>query len=798
MREKWEVWVKRPVLWFLLVYLAGILLSMYIPINSVALFLLILAFVIIGFVFHRKTLFLQKALFPLLLVLIFLFGGMRGNMHHEKENPLKPFVNSKISLQGIIKGSPQIEEDRVIYIIETSAVKVNDVAKPIKARVKVSVYPDAYGPEEAASINYFTGDLLQVSGEVKEPTGPRNPKSFDYKGYLARRNIYSTISVKERNVALVKKAHIISLDRLLASFRSRASEILEKVIGGREGNFLKAILLGERWMIEPDIEDYFTKTGLAHILAISGLHIGYLVMLLSLIQSLFRLRMGPAFLFQAIILILYCLMTGASPSVTRAVIMALIHLGARALGRKTDIINSAGTAAFLILLIRPMDFLEVSFQLSFLAVCSIGLFQETISNYMRFFPKKIGSLISAGLSAQIGTLPLTTYHFNMISPVSILANLIVLPILGIVTAGGFIVLFVGMILPGVASSIAFPIRLLCSLIFLVTDLSAELPYAYFRVVSPSILTIAFFFLLLWIISRERPGFVRMPSLVCGGLVVTYLLIQLFIGLIAPKELKLVFIDVGQGDSCFIQTPDRRNILIDGGGREGVDTGEDILLPFLLKNGITSLDLVIMSHGHDDHITGLNTVLSELKTEAFMEFPPKAETPTYKELKSIVARKKIPVITAARGESYTVGNETWLHILYPDLNVAEAFYEGNENNLSLVILLECGDASVLFTGDIERSIEYYLTGRMDKQASILKVPHHGSNTSSTDAFLEKASPQAAVIQTGTNMFGHPTPQTLERLASNEITVYRNDLHGAVILNYGKDGWVINTMLGTNEN
>ncbi|MDD2504093.1 MAG: DNA internalization-related competence protein ComEC/Rec2 [Clostridia bacterium] len=773
-------------------------MSLYLPISSLALFLVIVIFVAIGILLHRKTSFLQKALFPLLLVLILLFGGMRGAVYNEKENPLKPFIDSEINLQGLVKGAPQVEEDRVIYIIQTSAVKVKDAVYPIQAKIKVSVYPDAYGPEAAISSIKYTGDLLQVSGVLKEPTGPRNPKGFDYKSYLARRNIYSTISIRERNVTLIKEANTISLDRLLASFRNRASEALEKVVGGREGNFLKAVLLGERWMIEPETEDNFTKTGLAHILAISGLHIGYLVVLLNLIRSLFRLRMGPAFIFQAVILILYCLMTGASPSVTRAVIMALIYLGARALGRKTDLINSAGTAAFLILLIRPMDFLEISFQLSFLAVCSIGLFQEPLQNSMSFIPKKVSSLISIGLSTQLGTLPLTTYYFNLISPVSILANLLVLPVLGIVTAGGFLLLLTGMLVPNIASIAALPIKLLCSLIFLVTDFAAGLPYAYFRVVSPSIFTIICAFLFLWMISRERPSFIRHPSLACGALIIVYLTGQLLMGLSTPKELKLVFLDVGQGDCCFIQTPDQKNILIDGGGQEGVDIDEDVLLPFLLKNGYPSLDLVIMSHGHDDHITGLNTVIAELRTKAFMEYPPKTETPIYQELKNTVNRKKVPVITAVRGESYPVGNETWLHILYPNTNAAETFYEGNDNNLSLVILLECGDASVLFTGDIEKGVEYYLTGRMNKQVSILKAAHHGSNTSSTDAFLEVVSPKYAVIQSGVNPFGHPNPNTLERLTSHDVAVYRNDLHGAVMLNYGKDGWVVKTMLDVNEN
>ena len=145
MRGKWEIWIRRPVLWFLLVYLVGLVISMYLPVSSMVLFLTIIIFAVIGILLHRKALLLQSALFPLLLILIFLLGGMRGNMHHEKENPLTAFVNSEISMQGLILGAPQVEDDRVIYIIQTTAVKIKDDVFPIQAKVKVSVYPDANG-----------------------------------------------------------------------------------------------------------------------------------------------------------------------------------------------------------------------------------------------------------------------------------------------------------------------------------------------------------------------------------------------------------------------------------------------------------------------------------------------------------------------------------------------------------------------------------------------------------------------------------------------------------------------------
>ncbi len=781
--KKQDIWVKRPVLWFLTAYAAGIVISIYLPVKPIYIFLTMAVISAAGAFAGRKQ------LFPTLLALILLFGCLRGSIYYERGNPLAVFLDKEVTMQGVIKGAPQVEDDRVLYIIQTNEVKAEGHVFPVKTKVRVGVYPSKYGEEAKIKTIYNTGDIVQITGTIKQPSGPRNPKGFDYRSYLKRRGIYSSVSTKEDNMVLMNKGNAFSLDGVLAMLRNRSSNILEQAVGGREGNFLKAILLGERWLVEPEVEDAFTKTGLAHILAISGLHIGYLVILLSFLQSLLGLRKGTALLFQGFILILYCLMTGASPSVTRAVIMSLIYLTGKALGRKSDLINSAGTAAFLILLIRPMDIQEISFQLSFMSVCSIALFHQPIQRVLGFLPKKISSLIAVGLAAQLGTLPLTAYYFNIISPVSIFANLLVLPVLGVVTAGGFMLIPIGVIYSVAAGIVAIPIKFLCRAIFMVTDFAANIPYAWFRVISPSIFTIIILFLILWTISQERPAFVRHPSLVCMGLIVVLLAGKLVFSLTAPKELKVVFLDVGQGDCCFIQTPDGKNILVDGGSQTEKNIGENILLPFLLKNGYSSLDLVVMSHGHDDHISGLPYVIKQIRTQAFMEYPPLETSSIYLELKEIISEKDIQVISASRGQSYRIGSETWIHVLYPDNNSISSLYQDNENNLSLVFLLECGDATVLYTGDIEKGVEYFLSGRIEKQATILKVAHHGSSSSSTEAFLDAVSPEVAVIQVGNNYFGHPASQILERLESRDIAVYRNDLNGAVILTYRDDKWLI---------
>jgi competence protein ComEC len=627
------------------------------------------------------------------------------------------------------------------------------------------------------------------------------------------------MSAAGNQILFIRKGSAFSFDRSFAWLRSQAEAALDRSVGGREGDLLKAMLLGQRWLIEPQTEDDFTRTGLAHVLAISGLHVGYIVLLLSFLCSFFKLGKWTSLFFQTTFLILYCALVGAAPSVIRAVTMAVIYFIGKALGRKTDIINSAGVAALVILLFKPMDILEVGFQLSFAAVCSIALFSGPVQKKLGFLPSKVSSLTAAALSAQLGTLPLTIYHFNLLSPLSVLTNLVVIPIIGFAVLGGFLILPLTALLPGIAGVFGAPIRLLCTLILHVTGFAADLPFTSFRVISPSIAAILVCYAVLWLLSRERPGFVKRPYFVCSLLIVVLFAGQLAASLLKPKELEIVFLDVGQGDCTFIQTPDGKNILIDGGGRPGTDignyvsvgeneginsvmsdtsVGEDTVVPFLLKNGISSLDLVIMSHCHDDHIGGLIPVLDQLHVKAFMEYPPGEESPAYQALKNTIRQRGIEVIAAARGQSYRVGEEVWLHILYPDEKVVKVLSKGNENNYSLVILLEYRDTSVLFAGDIEKGVEYYLSDRMGAQADILKVPHHGSNTSSTESFLNAVSPNKGIIQVGTNMFGHPSPQTLDRLMDRGVQVFRNDEQGAVLLRYRDHQWIIRTMFGVPEN
>ncbi|MCK9276233.1 MAG: DNA internalization-related competence protein ComEC/Rec2 [Syntrophales bacterium] len=728
-----EIWVRRPVLWILFAYSTGLAASICFQSEPVYIWIGMIVALLAALLYRRK------ALFPMLLILVALFGCFRGTLNNKIENPLTQYSDQRITIQGTVTGAPQVEPDRTVYVLNVSAVLADEAVYPVNTKVKVSHYPTTYSPVPRSSSDpiksqeqkplgpYATGDVLQVSGVLKEPSGQRNPKGFDYKAYLTRRGIYNTMSVTGRNAVFIKRDNSFSVDRIFAWFRSRAETALDRSVGGREGDFLKAMLLGQRWLVDPGTGDDFTRTGLAHVLAVSGLHVGYVVLLLGFLCSIFRLKKWTGLILQITALAFYCVLVGAAPSVIRAVTMTVIYYVGKALGRKTDILNSAGVAALAILLFKPMDILEVGFQLSFAAVCSIALYEESIRHKLAFLPSRISSMIAVTLSAQLGTLPLTVYYFNILSPVSLLANLIVIPFIGFAVLGGFILLPFAIALPGMAGVIGTPLRLLCTLILSLAKLPASLPYSYIRVISPSMAVMLVFYAVFWLLSRERPGFIKRPYFLCVLLASVLLAGHLAYDLLASKELKIVFLDVGQGDCSLIQTPDGKNILIDGGGRQefnswnkrilsekessntvnaaittgrkrsdsgnesinraGSDIGEDTVVPFLLKNGISSLDLVIMSHSHDDHIGGLLPVMEQLKVQAFMEYPPGEESPSYQVLKDTLKRKGTEVITAGRGQSYRIGKEVWFHILYPDDKVVKALSKGNENNYSLVILVE---------------------------------------------------------------------------------------------------------------
>lgn len=787
------VWVKRPVIWLTSAYIVGIVIGTRLN-REFALFVGAAAILVAGTAWglERK----KNTSLISVLILFGLFGILAVQVKLNSANPLGDVVDKVVQIHGRIVESPRYDEQRDIYVIETISVVADGKERNVKTKVQLSVYPEDLQKERQ---RYSYGDIVEVRGRLEEPPGQRNPKGFNYRAYLQRRGIYNVMSVQPYSIKKIGVGELSYIRSLIYTIKSRAEAVFDRYVGDEEGALVKTMLLGQKWLLPFEVQRDFQVTGLSHVLAISGLHVGFIAAALSSVARLLSLTKKQAFVFQVCLLCFYCAMVGAAPSVVRAAVMAALLLGGKAVGRQPDMLNNLFVAAFSILLFRPLDLFDVGFQLSFAAVIGIILFVERFESWFKFLPRWMAAGLSVTLSAQLGVWPLIAYHFNAFSAIAIIANPILVPLAGLIVLMAFALMVGALVIPLVGNLLGPPVKFLCFLLIKANGILAAIPWAFIRVVSPSTFFLVCYYLALWILSPEKPGWVRQPFVWCGIMAVSLLLVGILTPLL-DNALEIVFLDVGQGDCIYIKTPDEKHILIDGGGRnEGYtgtfDVGEDIVVPFLLKNGVGHLDLVIMSHAHDDHIGGLVAVLENIPVRAFMEYPPGEETDNYIRLKELMSRKGIKNIHAYCGLSYRVGRDVRLEVVYPCIEGGQPqwLFDKGDNNRSLVILLRYGDATVLFTGDIEADVEKHLSKGWNLPIDILKVAHHGSNTSSTDEWLEAVRPQLAVIQVGRNAFGHPSPQVLQRLEDRGIKVLRNDRHGAVIARYTGREWHIRWMI-----
>jgi len=784
--------VKRPAIWVLAAYSTGIAASQWVGNFTVLLWGLALTAVIVAWVLARS----DRKYFHFILAAIMVTGALNSQLTQVFANPLKEVLGSEATFRARIEKVIEHGEDRDSYLVQILEASNRDFEIEGLATARLNVFP----PRVALNAQDFDrGDILQIEGILELPRERRNPALFDYRQYLSRRGIHYVLNISSSGVEKVGEKNLSFPSVMMDIVRARVRYVFLESVGGLEGDLMNAMMLGDRLSLPDDLTVDFRQTGLAHIIAISGLHVGFILLMLDKIFDFLPISAKLAIIIKIGILWFYCILTGATPSVLRAVFMATVYLGGKFAGRRPDALNSLALAALGILNIRPLDIFDIGFQLSFSAVLGIILFNNKLMNALSFLPKWLSSTLSVMFAAQLGVVPLIAYHFNIFSPVSIPANIIFVPLSGLMVCFGFVVMIVGLILPIFAEMIGWPLKIASWLFIEGAQLASEIPMAFINIVSPSILTLVCFYFAIVILSDEKPLWIKNVFVWCAILA----LVPLLYSTIQPyirNDLTLVFIDVGQGDSIYIKTPDEKHVLIDGGGRlldsdSGFEPGEDIVVPFLLKNGVSRLDLVVKSHDHSDHIGGLRAVAKHIPIDVFMEYPPREGSEKYHELKSIIDRKDINTIKASAGQIYSIGRYVTLEVFYPDaqgLNLS-SFYVGDDNNRSLIFLLRYKDAEVMFTGDIYEDVEEYIASDWDKNIDILKVAHHGSRTSTSQYWLDAVNPYLAVIQVGNNNFGHPHKEVLDRLTKEGIKVLRNDIHGAVICEFDGEFWTIRKMI-----
>jgi len=786
--------MKRPLIIITLSQIAGIVTG-YLFRSVVIVFIISLAFLFFCLIAFNKSKYAFAVLF---YTLVFFIAGALGYLYTDTVNTTKyrEFSGNTVQIKGIVVSEPGISNGSVKYVIKTSEIIFNGIEKTVKGKILLTVVPDS-----GSYIDY--GREIIVRGKIKLPNEARNQGGFNYAMYLAQSGISATVYASFDSVEFLGYGNSNILVKAGRAVRNKIVEVIDKSLPFQQAQLLNGMLIGYAEKLDENVEEVFKDAGLTHIMAVSGANIGFIILLFTFIFKKIGLGKRLSSAVMICILIFFAFITGFSPSVVRAVIMGIICMAAGLFRREYDLPNSLALSALLMLLFNPFILFNIGFQLSYAATISILVLFKYIKSilYSIFVPEKLAEMIAVTLSAQIGVLPISVFYFNRISIISVVSNLLVAPVLEPITIIGVIMAFMGQFSVAISTIIGYVNCTLLSFVLYVSKISSQLPFAVLTVPTPPIAMILLYYMfvpviLIYIASRDWKKILRILLVLC----IAAFLTQIFY--FSSRNLKVYFIDVGQGDSVFISTYSGKNILIDGGGYSSFaytqkgeekirDMGESTVIPYLLDKRVTSLDIVIATHGHEDHIAGLVSVLKNVNVRTLVvpdlennindSYAIDADTgegmAALDNLIRIAAERNINVLKCREGDMLKIDKKTKIHVLHPGIN--HKYNKSALNNLSLVLKLEYKNIRMLFTGDIEKEAEDdILNSGMDIKANVLKVAHHGSDSSTQEDFLKAVMPDAAVISVGRNNFGHPSGKVLERISGLGVRLFRTDEDGGI--------------------
>jgi competence protein ComEC len=802
-----------PLIYLSCAWIAGIFLgAKFAPPLAILLTGLIPLPLLLWFRHRRRPIILAS------LCVIAFFGGtlhFQSSLPPTDEHSLQ-FYNDRgtIEVKGIVDTDPEVR-DRVIHLrLSATEIKLDEGWQEVSGTALLFVprYP-----------TYDYGDLLQLTGRLETPP---QLDDFDYEDYLAHQGIYSTMSYPKIEVLETGKG--FKPLEWVYSLRNRLSQAMGEVLPEPQASLAQGIVLGIRGMIPSSLEDSFSRSGTAHLLAISGLHLAIIAgMLLSLGIWLFG-RRGYTYIWLTLgIIWLYVLLTGMHPPVIRAAIMASLFLAAELLGRQRSAITALTFAAAIMVGLNPQILWQASFQMSFLAMAGlVFIFPPLQAAGRKAVNKTLGGegkvvsianiavdSFSVTLGAVLAVWPLVAYYFGIVSFSAPLATFLALPALPGIIVTGALAGGIGVIALPVAQVIAWLAWLFLSYLVLVVNVFAAVPLSSLEVsIHPGFVWGYYLALAiaLWLnshrrqtrtitskpLSRLRSGATRTTNLisrlpmkwVIPPLLLLAILTSTAAASMPDDRLHVSFLNVGEGDAILIQQGSQQ-VLIDGGPSSqaiGLELGKKI--PFWDR----TLELAVLTHPHSDHLTGLVEILQRYQVRQVLYPDLDFTSDAYDEWLGLIKEKNIEYTLAQVGQQINLGNEVVVDVLNPQHPPLTGTESDIDNN-AVVLRLSMDKVSFLLTADIFWEAEFELTRcRADLRSTVLKVAHHGSNTSTTEEFLATVNPRLAVISAGTdNPHGHPSPEVTDRLAAKlgSENIYRTDEHGTIeFITDGERLWV----------
>ncbi|MBI1820973.1 MAG: DNA internalization-related competence protein ComEC/Rec2 [Nitrospirae bacterium] len=801
-----------PLLWVATAFIAGISsgdLFFFYPLLTASL-LSLLFFLESFFSFLRIT-------FPQYIVLfLFFWGGflaLQWTEGHTPKNDISRWIGQNVIYTGVIDETVAHYKDHTSLILKTMEVETDGQTIPAAGKIKLNI-------NRAVSFSLSYGDRIKVPLILREPHGFQNPNSFDYGKYLTRHGFRAIASLTHpEDLSIVGKNSGLSILKKVYEWREEIRGKAMATLTGEPLAIFLAIVIGESGYLTNEIRDYFMASGTTHILSISGSHLALVAFLVFQIAKFLLLRLPEPLLlnlsrfilpsklalaFSIPPVLLYGLLAGNQVATNRSMIMIVVFLIGQFLNREQSLFNPLALSALVILLWDPLQIYDISFQLSFGSVLSISLVLDRLNQKSALFFEKASvplktsrfnklrrlkitqntkNYLWISLGTSVGTAPLVAYHFNQFNWVGLLANSVIIPLVGFaVVPIALISSFLSLAFN--ASFLYFePLnRLLFTWFYKIVKWFSAFPYAEIHLASPPLFQIILFFTLILILLYGRLP----PKKKALGWTLAFLVP--FWWHFGPRihphagKIEVTILDVGQGDSSYIEFPDGKNMLIDGGGRyHEFDVGRLVVAPFLWNRGIRRLDYLVATHPQNDHIGGLIYILKKFEVGEVWTNGKTEKTQVSVHFEKMIQDRHLNEKVVDSDDHLKMG-EIGIMVFNPHLkDPVRSSARAKENNDGIVIKIDYHRHALLFTADIEKEAEErILFEHPGLTATFLKVPHHGGKSSADPAFIRSLSPEISVFSAGRhNAYHHPNPDTIALYQTLHTRIYRTDQDGALI-------------------
>lgn len=793
--------IKRPVFWILLAFVLGEVIAVF-DLN-IAVPCIVLAIIVI-----RKIII--KAYEDMGAFVVIFFTLIMGFMLMSNEITTRNYIYDLKENTVIVQGK--------IYKIENTAFGTNIYLKGLEmenGEKSVSVKRIFVNTEKIPNVKI--GNIIKVRGKLRQFEEAANKGNFDSRKYYLSLGFYGKI---EAGTIEIINSDYSGIRQELYELRMEIIERLEKLCSDNNGIFsiinnkngiIGAIILGDKTDLDSDIKELYSVSGIAHILAISGLHISFIGM------AIYRLlRRRFRFLFSAAVsipvVLSFGIMSGFGISTIRAIIMFILKIIGEVLGRKYDAITAISLAGLVLLVQNPFVVCNSGFQMSFGAIIAIVLILPIVEEILNT-DNKIIKVLSANFTISLVMNPILAWNYYELPTFSFLLNIVVVPLMSVVIVSSIAGIFCSCIMFGLGKAVIFPGCGILELYTFLCNIINKSSVASIVVGQPKVTIIIVYYAILLVVlfglknirtkytraEKERNIIKKETGLVLErkakkekrikgqnvklrlACIVGFLLLSCLIYYIPNPGFYITFINVGQGDGILIHGDNGTKVMVDGGSTSEKQVAKNCIVPYLKAEGIGTIDYSIITHTDKDHISGIMEILennnsNRIRIKNLVMPDINMKDDTYNELIEKAKLKKINVLYIKKGAALSLG-KTKIKCIYPEATTTAL----DKNDYCTVLSVKNKTSKILLTGDISKEIEEKIKDDIEENYTVLKVAHHGSNYSSSEKFLKKVNPKYSIISVGkNNSYGHPGNETMERLRKQGGVIYRTDEKGGITI------------------